>query len=161
MIGRLKLKKDPFHQEIEVSIRLSARQEPGTLNRILKSLGAILHYDVYSFPRSSPGPNWQSENLASVYLFCDGKEVDAQEKVDQIQLRYPLATIGAEHVNSFASLVAKLSNAPQAEATLDGRVVDADGIVQHCDGLASDLMEQWGEEPGSKSLRVLIEENYY
>ena len=151
------MSSDPFHQMVSVRFNLARLISAGALNRIMKELGATLHYDVYGFDRVDEHPIWQSESFAYVTLYRGGEIVDAQEEVDSIALEFPLATIGSEYIPRFVELVEKLSSACDASPEIAGEICSARQILEHLDSLTTSLLEDWGEEPGSKSLRVLIE----
>ncbi|MCG7928912.1 MAG: hypothetical protein N0E44_02535 [Candidatus Thiodiazotropha lotti] len=151
---------DPFHQIVSVFVVLGKQYSSGEINRIMKESGATLHYDVYGFERAEKGPVWQSESYIYVALFCDGNEVDAQESVDKIELQYPMATIGSEYISKFADTVVNLSSQFDVDLILDGKPIDKSELIAHCENLATELMREWGEEPGSETLRILIEQNY-
>lgn len=148
---------DPFFQSVSVSIPFEQEYSAGKVNRILKSLGATLYYDVYSFDRSEKGPIWQSESFAYTDLFCKGVRVDAQETSDCLELIFPLATIGSEYIGKFTELVEKCAEAFQATPLYKGEVTSKERLLSVCDNFVSRLMAEWGEEPGSESLRIMIE----
>lgn len=151
---------DPFHQIVSVFVELGKQYSSGEINRIMKEAGATLHYDVYGFERVEKGPVWQSESYIYVALFCDGNEVDAQESVDKIEFQYPMATIGAEYISKFTDIVVNLASEFNANILLNGIVIDKSALIAHCESLVTELMSEWGEEPGSETLRILIEQNY-
>lgn len=151
---------DEFHQCVSVVVELPRVYSSGEANRVLKSIGATLNYDVYSFYRKENGPAWQSEIIVQLKLFCSGKPVGAQEPIDRIELEYPLATLDSCYINEFANLVDKISSEFEGDAALYGKKVTGNEVIVHCDKLSSDLMESWGEEPGSKNLRIIIESMY-
>ncbi|WP_323774420.1 hypothetical protein [Alcanivorax sp.] len=150
---------DPFNQIVSVVIELGRLYSPGEINRIMKESGAVLHYDVYGFDRTEKGPIWQSETYIYVALFCEGEEVDAQESVDKIELQYPMATIGAEYISKFSDTTLNIASKFDSEVLLDGKAIDKEALVSHCESLITELMNEWGEEPGSQTLRILIEQN--
>jgi len=151
---------DPFYQIVSIDIGLDRQYSAGEINRILKELGATLHYDVYGFERLKKGPIWQSESYVYVVLFCNNEEVDAQNAIDKIELQYPLATIGTEYISKFVDVAIKLGERFNSRTLLNGTPVDKNKLTSYCDGLVSDLMKEWGEEPGSETLRMLIEQDY-
>lgn len=150
---------DPFYQIISVSFKLGKQYSAGEINRILKEAGATLHYDVYGYKRSNKGPIWQSESYIYVTLFCKGKEVDAQESIDKIELQYPMATISSEYISKFVDAVMELASIFDVAALLNGKPSDKKSLISYCENIVTVLMNEWGEEPGSKSLRILIEQN--
>lgn len=154
------MSNDQFYQLVSVMIPFGVRHSPGKINRIFKSLGATLHYDVYGFNRLEKGPIWQSESYVYTTLFLEGIEVDAQEESDSVELQYPLATIGSEYIEKFAELVERVAAAFDSEALLDGKPTNKKSIISWCENLTSNLMDEWGEEPGSQTLRMLIESSY-
>ena len=147
---------DPFHQQVCVTIEFDKTHTAGELNRKLKGLGATLHYDVYSFDRAEKGPIWQSQSLAYVDTFKDEQVVDAQESVDTLKLEYPLATLTSDYIEKFAELMTKVAQAFNTTPLLNGEPITANGFIEHCDELVTDLMETWGEEPGSEVLVIMM-----
>ena len=103
---------------------------------------------------------WQSESLIYVVTFDDDKEVDAQDSSNKLELQYPLATLGTEQISKFANVVSNVADAFSVKPLLNGSEVTEIEIVEHCDGLVTDLMETLGEEPGSETLRMIIESHY-
>ena len=148
---------DPFHQMVSVLFPLDRALSPGAVNRVMKSLGATLHYDVYGFDRDDEHPIWQSGSYVYVSLLREGKEVNAQDDCDAIELRYPLATVSSEYVSRFVDVVNKLESQLAVKPRIGGHVVNGDLVASHCEALVTELMQEWGEEPGSKQMRVLIE----
>ena len=151
---------DIFHQTVEVELVLPSIVQPGRSNRLFKELGAYLNYDVYSFKRKAAGPEWQSESFIHVHLFLNGEKVDAQDSIDRVVLRYPLATIGSEYISEFANQACTIAKVFCSAIKLFGvEVTDAE-LIAYCESCVSDLMENFGEEPGSRNLAILIESNY-
>jgi len=148
---------DSFHQEVQFRIVLSEPVAAGALNVAMKSVGMRLYYDVYAKPREKRGSVWQSETYANVDTFLNGVRSDAQEGSDLLVVSYPLATIDAAFIPKFADLLASLSDVLGGHMEHEGRIINPEGIDQILSEHATALMEEWGEEPGSKALRVLIE----
>lgn len=151
---------DPFYQMVHVELELGKNFSAGRVNRIIKEAGGTLSYDVYGFKRTDKAPVWQSGSYLYLSLYSDGERVDAQEAADKIVLEYPMATIGSEFISKFADVAEKLASAFEVKALLNGKVCDRDGLIAHCEDIVSRLMSEWGEEPGSESLRIMIEQNY-
>lgn len=156
------MKPDVFHEEVAVSIRLPLPMSPGEMNRTLRSLGYTLWYDVYSLPRpdAPPHPEWQSDILALVHLYLDQREVDAQETSDSIELRYPLATLDTTMISPFLVALSDLEAAVGGSLWMFGATTTIEAVSRHLSALASELMEELGEEPGSLSLCRMIEASY-
>lgn len=150
-------KADPFRQEVPFDVVPSRVLSAGELNTSFKSLGMKLFYDVYAMLRDDEVPNWQSDAYASVDLYLHGESVDAQDGCDRIVVSYPLATIDSCYVPRFADLLASLAIAVDGKIVHDGEAVGRDQVVAVLNRWASDLMENWGEEPGSRNLRIIIE----
>lgn len=151
---------DPFHQIISIFLELEEKYPSGHINRVMKETGATLHYDVYGYDRTDKGPVWQSESYIYVALFCNGHGVDAQSSVDKIELQYPLATIGSEYISKFADTAIELASELNCRLLLNGEEIDRNALITYCENMATELMSEWGEEPGSETLRILIEQNY-
>ncbi|MBT9556714.1 MAG: hypothetical protein IV100_11840 [Myxococcales bacterium] len=152
---------DDFYEEIPVELHLGREASPGEINRVLRSLGFRLHYDVYALPRPGPGPhpNWQSENVVEVEMIRAGVEVDAQDPCDTIRMIYPLATIDSPLIDTFLKALHDVSEAFGCALRLDGSTVELDDVSNYLTDCVSQLLQKWGEEPGSKSLRAMIMEN--
>ncbi|MBK8287034.1 MAG: hypothetical protein IPK97_20410 [Ahniella sp.] len=150
-------KADKFFQEVPFQIALPKPIGSGELNMIMKSAGIELFYDVYAKRRGDKGASWQSETFANVDTLLYGERSDAQEGCDALLLSYPLATIDASYIPKFARLAAELSSSFGVPISYEGKAVDESGIVEILCQKATKLMQEWGEEPGSKTLRILIE----
>lgn len=150
-------KVDPFHQEVSFQVIPSKRLNAGELNAAMKSVGMDLYYDVYAMPRDGEVAEWQSETYANVDLYLGGKSADAQEGCDLIVVSYPLATIDSSYISRFGELIVAVSGAVCGRIEYDGKPMGRDAVIDVLTQCATDVMENWGEEPGSKELRVLIE----
>jgi len=139
-------------------IHLDGEVSSGKGNRVFRELGATLHYDVYEFPANA-AEQWQSGSLLAIKLFRSNGEVDAQETFDMIELTYFFAT----RPSSDQQLT--LDKVEHVASRFGGRVTNRDTnydrqiILDRWDGQSSELLREWGEEPGSFELRRMIEEN--
>ena len=145
-----------FHEMIDIHFELGDKFSAGKINRLLKELGATLHYDVYSFERQEPHPVWQSSHFAAIDLLIDDEEVDAQDGCDAIRLSYPLATIGSEYVSRFVNLVYALATKLECAPMFEGVRITQEELIEYCEGCITELMEKWGEEPGSETLTTTL-----
>lgn len=152
--------KDEYYQMVNIELVLPEVFTPGRMNRIFKESGATLHYDVYSFERKEKGPDWQSDSYIHIHLFLNEKEVDAQESANRVILSYPLATISSEYISFFQEKVTALGSVFGAKAHMKSELISAPDLILYCENCVTDLMENFGEEPGSKTLAILIESNY-
>ena len=152
--------QDEFHQMVDVELVLLDIVSAGKLNRIFKENGATLSYDVYSFEKQDQSFDWQSDSYIYCRLFLNNDEVDAQDSVDKLILSYPLATIGSEYIPIFVDKVRKLADALGGSLYLDSKPISDTNLTEYFDSCVTSLMENFGEEPGSKSLAILIESNY-
>ena len=146
-------------ESVQVALRLGRLVPPGELNKALRSLGFRLYYDVYGLPRASGEP-WQSEVVIDVQLYRDGARVDAQDACDQVVLIYPFATVPTPCIDVFTAKAEAASNELGGELLLDGKRTSPSELNEFLVGLASDLMREWGEEPGSEEVTRIIESNY-
>lgn len=151
---------ESFYPELAVELDLISKISPGYINRILREMGAILDYDVYSFPRKDNHPIWQSESYAYVDLYINGNRVDAQDEVDRLKLIYPMATIPTQFITRFVEVTIELSDRLNVTPKFEDQKVDMSGLTKIFDKIVSELMTTWGEEPGSESLAILIESNF-
>lgn len=154
------MRSDEFHETVSITIDLPKAISPGEANRRLKSLGARLDYDVYSFYREDDPPIWQSDIIAQLRLFLKGQEVYAQDNFDEIRVEYPLATIDSSFINVFFRILREISQEFEGELKMHGKAVSEEEALGHFDELLSNLMKNWGEEAGSRSLVIMIEQSY-
>ncbi len=146
--------------ETEVfSIKLRGEVEPGKGNRVFRELGATLYYDVYGFPAKS-AENWQSDSLLAVRLLRSNVEVSAHEAFDTVELTYFFATSPSSVQQSALDLVENTAAQFGGRITYRDTDYDREGVLDHWDQQSSELLREWGEEPGSFELRRMIEENY-
>ncbi|CAA0121065.1 Uncharacterised protein [BD1-7 clade bacterium] len=148
-----------LHEEKEIIVTLPEVIEAGKGNRLFLELGATLHYDVYDFSADS-AENWQSESLLHVTLMFNGSEVDAQEDFNVITLAYPFALRPSSNQQDVLNLINKIIAKFNAVATYQGQDFSVATAQSDWDLCNDFLLKEWGEEPGSKSLRIMIEENY-
>lgn len=151
---------DAFHEAVLIEMELQKSIQPGRLNRVLKGLGATLDYDVYSFYRDDDYPEWQSDIYMMLTLSHGGKEVDAQGSVDCITLDYPMASIGAEYINQFADKSFEISKELQGTVRAAGKELTKETLIELLESIAGEIMSEWGEEPGSEVLAMMIENSY-
>nr|BBJ03344.1 hypothetical protein YBY_11920 [Marinobacter nauticus] len=148
-----------LHEEKEIVITLPEPMEAGKGNRLFRELGATLHYDVYDFGAAS-SENWQSESLLHVTLLFNGKEVDAQEDFNAISLAYPFAVRPSSDQQDALNLISKIIAKFNGSATYQDQEFSVSAVQSDWDSCNDFLLKEWGEEPGSKSLAIMIEENY-
>lgn len=150
-----------FYEEVAVTLALAEAVSAGRLNRILRDLGATLYYDVYSFDRPDKHPRWQSEAFASVDLTLNGERADAQDGADTIRVSYPLATVPSTFIGPYVELVYTLADRLDGVPVhYDGRPITAPELTVELERMVTELMTEWGEEPGSQTLVMMIESQY-
>jgi hypothetical protein len=103
---------------------------------------------------------WQSETITDVSLFRDDEESDAQKDFDRIALGYLLATRPSSDIDVFLALVERVLAAFQGRLVYNGQPVTLVEIRKEFASCVDFLMKEWGEEPGSESLAIMIQENY-
>ncbi|MEH6448307.1 MAG: hypothetical protein V7765_06515 [Oleispira sp.] len=148
-----------LHESKNINISLSETIGAGKGNRLFRELGAILHYDVYSF-EASENEIWQSESILDIELRRDGVEVDAQDDFNQIILFYLLASRPSSDQTKALNLVSKVISTFNGNASYLGQPFSVDSVQGNWDEANDFLLKEWGEEPGSESLRRMIEENH-
>lgn len=148
-----------LHEEKVITASLSKTIEAGEGNRLFRELGAKLHYDVYDFPAFSH-ENWQSESLLHVTLLLDGEKVYAQEDFNGFLLHYPLAARPSSDQQTALKLIVVVVNKFGASAIYNGHVFSESAVQSDWDSCNGFLLKEWGEEPGSKSLSIMIQEIY-
>jgi hypothetical protein len=147
-----------LHEQKEVIVSLPEIIQAGKGNRILRELGATLHYDVYSF-EAQKSEIWQSESLLYLRLRENETEVDAQENFNEIRIIYPLATRPSSDQSAALSLINKIVSSFKGSTSYQGQSYNSDLVQRDWDSCNDYLLKEWGEESGSKSLRMMIEEN--
>lgn len=148
-----------LHELKEIEIALPETIDSGKANRLFRELGATLFYDVYAFEAEN-SEIWQSESLLSIRLLNGGFEVDAQNDFDNISVGYLLATRPSGDQQKALILIANIISVFGGVATYQTEPFDQRVIQADWDRCNSYLLKEWGEEPGSESLRIMIEENY-
>ena len=150
---------DPFYEEVIVSLKLGRNVSPGELNRVLKSLDFTLYYDVYAMEVEN-NEDWQSETYMDIEALICGDGVDAQDTCDELRLVYPLARVSSSYIEKFSDLCQVLKLKLGGDLYLNHVKISRDGILEHMTQCVTNLMEEWGEEPGSRTLAMMIENNY-
>ena len=148
-----------LHEVKEVIASLASAMDAGKGNRLFRELGATLHYDVYGF-NALKNEIWQSESVLNISLLLNGVEVDAQEDFDEIRMAFPLATRPSSDQSPALELMGTIIHAFGATATYQGEAYSTQAVQDDWDACTSYLLKEWGEEPGSESLRRMIEESH-
>ncbi len=148
-----------LHESKKIELQLPEKIDAGKANRLFRELGAKLHYDVYSFKADRSEP-WQSEDLLSIHLKLNGVEVDAQDDFDQIDAIYLFATRPSSDQVKVLCLIEKIVKVFSAKCIYKGKAFHAEDVQKDWDAANDFLLKEWGEEPGSESLRIMIEQNY-
>ena len=148
-----------LHESKKIDISLSETIGAGKGNRLFRELGATLHYDVYSF-EASENEIWQSESILDIKLRRDGIEVDAQDDFNQIIVIYLLASRPSSDQTRALNLVSRIISTFNGNASYLGHPFSIDSVQGDWDEANGFLLKEWGEEPGSESLRRMIEENH-
>lgn len=146
-----------LHESKVINISLPEAVEAGKGNRLFRELGAILHYDVYSF-ETSENELWQVESILYIELRQDEVKVDAQENFNWISIIYLLATSPSSDQSKALSLIEQIVSAFNGSASYFGQPFTIDSVQTDWDKSNDFLLKEWGEEPGSESLRRMIEE---
>ncbi|GHA20386.1 hypothetical protein GCM10008090_33020 [Arenicella chitinivorans] len=148
-----------LHESKTINIELPEVISSGAANRMLKELGMTLHYDVYSF-EAKEYENWQSQSLLYLQLRRNGLEVDAQDDFDEIEVSYLLATRPSSDQTLALKTIEKIIIKFNGVATYQGEKFEFKAVQNDWDSCNRYLLQEWGEEPGNKELRRMIEENY-
>tara|TARA_Y100000034_G_scaffold129692_1_gene186638 strand:- start:557 stop:1024 length:468 start_codon:yes stop_codon:yes gene_type:complete len=150
-----------LHQEKSIEIELAESVNSGQANRLFREFGATLSYDVYSFdlPQKEV-EDWQSESLLYITLKNRNCEVDAQNDFDTIVASFPLATRPSSDQLKALNKVQEIAEKFNGKASYMGNEFVIGNVQTDWDMCNDFLLKEWGEEPGSKSLRIMIEENY-
>lgn len=147
-----------LHESKQIKIVLPETISAGKANRLFRELGATLHYDVYSFEAEHSEP-WQSD-LLHIELKKDESIVDAQEDFNHITAIYLLASRPSSDQPKALKLITKIITAFNAKATYQDCQFSEQSIQKDWDSCNDYLLKEWGEQPGSESLRIMIEENH-
>lgn len=148
-----------LHESKQVEIILPKVISAGEANRLFRELGATLDYDAYSFYAENPEP-WQDDCVLSVDLLKNSIEVDAQDDFDQINAIYLFASNPSCNQTEALNIIEKMIVAFNGKAKYEGYPFTRDNVQTDWDSCNDYLLKEWGEEPGSESLQIMIEENY-
>ena len=148
-----------LHEEKSIDIKLNVEISGGKANRLFNELGATLHYDVYSFDIDNY-ENWQAESLLHITLKNNGNEVDAQDDFDEIIASYPFALRPSSDQRKVICLIEALIKTFDGEAFYNSNIFSIESTQLDWGTCNDFLLKEWGEEPGSKSLAIMIAENY-
>jgi len=147
-----------LHESKQIEIALPETISAGKANRLFRELGATLHYDVYSFEAES-SELWQSD-LLHIELKKDENVVDAQDDFNQIIAIYLLASRPSNDQPKALKLITKIVTEFNAIANYQGCPFLEQSVQEDWDNCNDYLLKEWGEQPGSESLRIMIEENH-
>jgi len=148
-----------LHEEKIVEIILDCTINAGKANRIFRELGAELFYDVYAF-KAQENESWQSETLLGITLKLDGVEVDAQDDFNKIEASFLFASRPSSDQSKALALIEKLLMMFNGKGIYEGCAFTASDVQKDWDCCSDFLLKEWGEEPGSKSLAIMIHESY-
>ena len=148
-----------LHEVKQVNLKLPTTCTAGNGNLLFRRLGFTLHYDVYSYGAEEK-EQWQSESLSGVNLLFDGKDVDAQEDFNEIELQYFLATRPSSDIDEFLNILEKTRAEFNGVICYQSCQCSVRKIKTNFVECVDYLLKEWGEEPGAKSLAVMIHENH-
>ncbi|MEZ5442503.1 MAG: hypothetical protein R3F15_13585 [Lysobacterales bacterium] len=146
-----------FHEQVTFEVIPSKALSGGELNIVMQSLGMVLYYDVYALPCPERGEPWQSETIANIDTIIGGEVADARDGCEKMLVSYPLATLSSSYVGRFIDTLFALAGAVSGRVERSEAKIDREAARLIIGDCISELLEEWGEEPGSKELRILIE----
>lgn len=155
---------DEYH-ELKV-IRLCANEPKSRrdLHVFLKGRGFVSMDDFYFIDRPDKPEPWQAISVISVHVFHQGTAVYETEKDiaespglwDELRVEYLLATLPRSFIETYAVECQALVAQFDLRMDLNGDPLEPDQLRPTLDKIADELTAQL-DEPGSESLRILIE----
>lgn len=152
---------DKLHEE-EIALLGSPRRRPmQELRRELRSNGFALYDDVWSLDRTDAVPAWQHGSIVEIDILKDGHEVyDDDVEWDAVRLRYLFASLPRDFIAEFIDVVRKLSRSLSLAVTVNRKSIDEDELTEYFEQCAEELLDEFGEYPGSESLAIFIQSTY-
>ena len=157
------MRQDRWHQEVIVTLRPE--------NWLFSELATILDRldyskdetgEVFFYARQDPVEPWQTDELVTVSVFIDGKEVDYYDdevqNIDEIQLGYLLPWQPVENAGAFVKKVWELAGELATPVRLDEKQIEKSELLALIERFANDLEERL-EAPGGELLAQAIEED--
>ncbi len=153
---------EKLHESESFEIRL---EKPVTGKAVIdhfKGFGASLVDDYLSEDRKDTVPPWQTSSIYTVECSLSGVAVYPDEsQVDRLTFDYLFSSLPAQFYPRFAEVLQRSAERFHGVIHYRGRVIGPKDMDPLFESWVSDLREELSEEPGTKSLAILIEELFY
>jgi hypothetical protein len=87
------------------------------------------------------------------------RSLGKENEVSKVRFTYPLATVSSATINRLTRLLAKVQEEFPGTFYVESRQLDVDGVSAWLTDAVTYLLQEWGEEPGSRELVRMIAEN--
>ena len=137
------------------------------LHSFLMSRGYSTEDDFYYLLRTDESEIWQSDSIMTIDVALAGNAIyETEEDVieresawDELKIEYLLATLPVVFIPELVRECAAIATRFNLKMTYCGDELDASQLQAKLEAIADELKEQW-DEPGSETLRILIEQSY-
>jgi hypothetical protein len=159
---------DDYKEEIIIELKSKNQVARKVLHSALKSMGYISEDDFYVFERDDDIQPWQSEELLTIDIRCDDKEVyETEEDIeenkgtvwDKLIVSYLMATMPIESIDSLIERIAEIQEKFNLNIVFQDKVLSLESLKKKINRIASEL-ETTIAAPGSEELAILIDEKY-
>lgn len=164
----MKPRPSPYH-EVEVLVLKSAqKQSRRRLHEYLCAEGFASEDDFYYLNRRDKIAPWQSSSLVEVSIFLEhaavyGTQEDIKEQGDllwdELHAEYLFATLPRCCIGEFLDIAFRLAEAFNLGVWYGGKCVSKSAAMSAFLQIADQLVKEV-DEPGSESLRILIQMHY-
>ena len=161
-LGMDMIRLEKLHESESFEIRLEKPVSGKAVIAHFKGFGAGLEDDFFSEDRKDTVPPWQTSSIYTVECSLSGVAVYPDEsKVDCLTFDYLFSSLPAGFYPRFAEVLQRSAEQFHGSIHYRGQVIGPRDMDPLFDSWVSDLREEISEEPGTKSLAILIEELFY
>lgn len=159
---------DEYKEEILIELKSNKKLSRKELHNALKIMGYLSEDDFYFFERDDDIQPWQSEELLSIDIKCDDKEIyetegDIEEGGgtvwDKIVVSYLMATMPIESIGRLIERIAEIQEKFNLDIVLQDKIISLEHLEKNLKRIANEL-EIKIAPPGSEELAILIDEKY-
>ena len=156
-----------YHEKETIRLVASESKSRMDLHIFLKGRGFTSEDEFYFLDRNDAPKPWQSISVMTVNVFDRGSTVyeTAEDVVeapgvwDELQVDYLLATLPPVFIEKFANECEILAVQFNLKMEMGGRIVPPGQLQLALQAIATNLTNEL-DEPGSETLRILIEQSY-
>ncbi len=159
---------DDYNEEIIIELKSKKKIARKELHSELKSMLYLSEDDFYVFERDDDSQPWQSEELLTIDIKCDDKEIyetegdieeDGGTVWDRIVVSYLMATMPIESIDSLLEKVAEIQEKFNLDIVFQDKILSLENLEKNMKRIANEL-EATIAPQGSEELAILIEEKY-